>query len=67
MGGRKHFVDFGSLGILSLSVGEGLGRKSHLGPAEMASSCSCFFRKLVGLNPKASSKYLAIQPSLATA
>ena len=31
----------------------GWDRKSHLGPAEIASFCSCFFQILVWLNPRA--------------
>ena len=40
-----------------------LRQKVSFGSAEIASFCSCFFRKLLRLNPEARAKYLAIQPS----
>ena len=67
--GSIIFVIIGILRVLFLLVGEGWwgGRKYHFGPAEIASFCSRPFRKLFWWNLGAFGRYLAIQPSLATA
>ena len=67
--GSIIFVIIGILRVLFLLVSEGwwAGRKSHLGPAEIASFCARSFRKLLWWNLGAHGRYLTIQPSLTTA
>ena len=66
VGRQETFCWFLFFGGALIVDGWGWGRKSHLGPAEIAFFCYCFFRKLVALNPEAIAKYLAIQLLLAT-